>query len=127
MTRRKTPSKKAILNILKEAGEALSHEMLQEELEKDVNRTTIYRVLNRFHEDGIIHKVVCDDGKQYFAYCLNCGKGKHHHNHFHFRCQNCGKVECLNKEMEVDLPSGYEVKSFNGVISGYCNQCQNTR
>lgn len=127
MTRRKTQSKKAILSILKEAGEALSHEMLQEKLEKEVDRTTIYRVLNRFYEDGIIHKVVCDDGKQYFAYCINCGNDKHHHNHFHFRCQNCGKVECLNREMEIDLPNGYEVKTFNGVISGYCNDCQNTR
>lgn len=126
MARRKTPSKSAILGILKEAETALSHEMLQDKLEKEVDRTTIYRVLNRFHEDGVIHKVVCDDGKQYFAYCLNCERDEHYHNHFHFRCQQCGKVECLHKEMEVDLPKGYEVQSFNGVISGYCNDCQNT-
>src|SRR5699024_5938086 len=127
MDRRQTPSTSAILSILKEAGAALSHDMLRNELEKEVDRTTIYRVLNRFHEDGIIHKVVCDDGKQYFAYCINCEEDEHRHNHFHFRCQGCGKVECLNKEIEVNLPNGYEAKIFNGVISGYCKNCQNAK
>lgn len=126
MARRQTPSKSAILTILKEAGGgALSHDMLQDELEKNVDRSTIYRVLNRFHQDGVLHKVVCDDGKQYFAYCTNCEQEKHHHNHFHFRCQNCGKVECLNEEIGIGLPKGYEAKTFNGIISGYCNDCQN--
>lgn len=124
MARRKTPSTSAILSILKETGAALSHDMLQDELEMDVDRTTIYRVLNRFHEDGIIHKVVCDDGKQYFAYCINCGQDEHNHNHFHFRCLDCGTVECLREEMEVSLPNGYEAKIFNGVISGYCSSCK---
>src|SRR5699024_1599168 len=112
MNRRQTPSKSAILSILKEAETALSYNMLRNELNKEVNRTTIYRVLNRFHEDGVVHKVVCDDGKQYFAYCIDCEQNEHHHNHFHFRCLRCGKVECLNKEMEINLPNGYESKTF---------------
>ena len=124
MVRRQTPSKSAILGILKESGTALSHDMLQGKLDKEIDRTTMYRILNRFHEDGVVHKVVCDDGKQYFAYCINCGKDEHRHNHFHFRCQNCGKVVCLNNEMQVDLPNGYEAKTFNGVISGYCDDCK---
>lgn len=124
MSRRQTPSKSAILSILKEAGAALSHDMLQDELEKEVDRTTIYRVLNRFHEDGIIHKVIGDDGKQYFAYCIDCEQDDHQHNHFHFRCLNCRKVECLNEEIKVGLPDGYEAKTFNGVITGYCNECK---
>ncbi len=124
MARRQTPSTSAILGILKNTGAALSHDMVQDELEMDVDRTTIYRVLNRFHEDGIIHKVVCDDGKQYFSYCINCGQDEHNHNHFHFRCMDCGTVECLREEMEVSLPNGYEAKIFNGVISGYCSSCK---
>lgn len=124
MARRKTPSKSAILGILKEAGSPLSHDMLQDRLEKEMDRTTIYRILNRFHEDGVIHKVVCDDGKQYFSYCW---RNDQNHNHFHFRCQKCGRVECLNKKIRIDLPKGYEAKTFNGVISGYCSNCKDKK
>ncbi|MFT5164862.1 MAG: Fur family ferric uptake transcriptional regulator [Saprospiraceae bacterium] len=29
------------------------------------------RFLNRYCEDGIIHRIVADNGKQYFAICVN--------------------------------------------------------
>ena len=103
MKRRSTDTKSAILNSLKSSKEALSHDKLQAELDIEVDRATIYRVLNRFSEDGIVHKVVGDDGKQYFAVCTSCAENKHQHNHFHFRCKigkgqylimkNCCQVE----------------------------------
>ena len=123
MKRRKTETKAAILEQLKQSKEALSHEMLQSALEGNIDRATIYRVLNRFHEDGIVHKVVGDDGKQYFAFCINCQEKEHHHHHFHFRCTACGKVECLSSEINIQLPKGYVSENFNGVISGLCSDC----
>ena len=123
MRRRNTNIKTAILDCLKETKEALSHEMLESELKGSVNRATIYRALNSFYEDGIVHKVYSDDGKQYFAYCLNCDENKHRHNHFHFRCTKCGKVECLEQEIEIDLPTGYTFTNFNAIISGLCAGC----
>ncbi len=125
MKRRKTPSQEEILMILKDSDSALNHEMLQSKLSKKVDRATIYRVLNRFSDDGLVHKIIGDDGKQYFAFCLNCDKQKkeHTHNHFHFRCLTCGNVECLKSEINVSLPKGYTSEVFNGLISGYCNDC----
>ena len=58
MSRRKTPALAAILEELKRADSALSHEMLEQRLDGLVNRTTIYRVLNRLHEDALVHRVV---------------------------------------------------------------------
>ncbi len=125
MKRRRTQSQAKILNILKSSGSALSHEMLQSELEAEMDRATIYRVLNRFYDDGLVHKVVGDDGIQYFAYCAGCDKpnNKHNHNHFHFKCLKCGNVECLQDKIQIPLPKGYVLKDFNGLISGYCNRC----
>lgn len=125
MKRRNTESKAEILAALKSAKSALSHEMIQTEVSGAMDRATIYRVLNRFCDDGQVHRIVGDDGKQYFALCLNCmekGSG-HSHNHFHFRCLNCGKVECLENEIIVPLPEGYISESFNGFISGRCSSC----
>lgn len=125
MKRRSTTSQNEILHILKTAEGALSHEMIQAELEVQVDRATIYRVLNRFCEDGLVHKVVDDDGKQYFAYCAGCDKpnNKHNHNHFHFKCLKCGTVECLQNKVRLPVPEGYVIKDFNGLISGYCKRC----
>lgn len=122
MKPRNTKTKAIILESLKEAAQAVSHDVLQEKLEGKVDRATIYRVLNRFCDEGIAHRIVGDDGKQYFAVCINCQE-KHQHNHFHFRCLNCGKVECLPNETDVHLPQGYRLENFNGFISGYCSEC----
>ena len=123
MKRRQTATKAAVLNSLKEAGAALSHEMIQKRIETDVNRATIYRILNRFCEDGLIHRIVADDGKQYFAVCQTCETDQHHHDHLHFRCLSWDKVECLDHEIQLDLPGGYQAKNFNGIVSGYCANC----
>ncbi|MBB4806202.1 Fur family ferric uptake transcriptional regulator [Chryseobacterium defluvii] len=123
MAKRNTKAKQLILDSLKNTRSAISQEVLQKELGETVDRATIYRVLNSFCEDGIIHKILSDDGKYYFAVCMNCSEKAHKHNHFHFRCLQCGKIECLPNEIEVKLPEGYRSVNFNGFISGYCSGC----
>jgi Fur family ferric uptake transcriptional regulator len=123
MAKRNTVSKQMILESLKKSQSAVSQETLQKELGNTVDRATIYRVLNSFCEDGIVHKILGDDGKFYFAVCMNCSEKTHRHNHFHFKCMVCGKIECLPNEMEVQLPQGYQSVTFNGFISGYCSDC----
>lgn len=123
MLKRNTKTKQLILNSLKSSKSAVSQETLQKELGEEVDRATIYRVLNSFYEDGIVHKILSDDGKYYFAFCINCSEKQHNHNHFHFRCLSCGKIECIPNEIEVKLPEGYQSVNFNGFISGYCANC----
>jgi len=123
MNKRNTKTKQWILETIKNSGSAVSHEALQAELGDTMDRATIYRVLNSFCDDGLVHKITGDDGKQYFAFCAHCGQKKHRHNHFHFRCIHCGKVECLPTEMNIRLPEGYRSVNFNGFVSGYCGLC----
>lgn len=123
MKRRNTATKTAVLSVLEQAGGALSHDKIRERVTGDMDRATIYRILNRFCDDGIVHRIVADDGKQYFALCEDCSHEAHHHNHFHFRCLNCDRVECLTSEISVNLPAGYRAENFNGVISGQCGRC----
>ncbi|NHN25411.1 transcriptional repressor [Flavobacterium jejuense] len=122
MNRRKTKSKRDVLEALKSKGSAMSHEMLEAVVE-DYNRATIYRILNRFREEGIVHRIVGVNGKQYFAICTNCEKENHNHNHIHFQCNTCEKVECLNEELQINLPKGYVLEGFNGLVSGLCSNC----
>lgn len=122
MKRRKTPSKEKILSILKSQDYATSHETIANQI-SDINRATIYRILNQFCEDGIAHRIVGENGKQFFALCKTCEVQNHHHNHLHFQCNACEKVECFESELNIALPNGYSIENFNGLVNGYCNNC----
>lgn len=123
MNRRSTPAKKAIIELLQASNTAMSQDMIEAEVKGKMDRVTIYRVLNNFCEDGITHRILSDEGKYYFALCLNCKEEKHSHDHFHFRCLACQKVECLHEKATVNLPEGYIQKSISSWITGYCSSC----
>ena len=121
--RRTTPAKQEVLNILSSSKQALSQEDIVKEIKGSMDRVTVYRALNSFCEDGYVHKILSDDGKYYFAICLNCKEHKHQHDHFHFRCLSCHKVECLKEEVKVKVPDGYQLESVNCLLTGYCKNC----
>ena len=123
MKRRNTASKQAVFDILNSSKAALSQDAIEQEVKGSMDRVTVYRVLNSFCEDGYVHKILSDDGKYYFAICLNCQEKKHQHNHFHFRCIKCQKVECLKEEVNVKLPDGYTLENVNCLLTGYCQTC----
>jgi Fur family transcriptional regulator, ferric uptake regulator len=123
MKRRNTPTQQAIMQLLQTANSALSQEMIEQQLKGEADRVTIYRVLNRFCEDGFTHRIVSDDGKSYFALCRGCQGNHHTHDHFHFRCLGCQKVECLSEKVQVTLPAGYRAANVNAWVSGHCANC----
>ncbi len=123
MQRRTTSSTTAVLELLRAADGALSHEMIESRLTTPVNRSTVYRILNRFVEDGVVHRVVAADGRQYFAPCAGCEPKRHAHDHPHFHCISCELVECLSEQMEISLPQGYRSAEINATVSGYCSVC----
>jgi len=124
MKRRNTPARQEILDLLSKSTSALSQDMIEQQMTIEADRVTIYRLLNRFCEDGIVHKIVAEDGKSYFALCNSCEEHHHHHDHFHFKCTVCAKLECLNQPIEITLPTGYKVTDMNCVVNGICSNCQ---
>ncbi len=123
MNRRSTATQEAVLDILKSSDGALSHEMVVDKLSEDINRATVYRILNRFTEDGLLHRVVADNGRQYFALCTDCEIHRHTHDHVHFRCLSCDKMECLTGELHPTLPAGYRAVALHATVTGYCADC----
>ena len=123
MQKRSTPAKQLIREALETADSALSQSMLEEQLNGRADRVTIYRVLNSFCDDGLVHRVVSDDGKAYYALCHGCRDQNHRHEHAHFRCLGCQKVECLKGTIKAKMPEGYRLENANYWISGYCAAC----
>ena len=124
MQRRNTATKEAVLQLLQHSRKAMSQDAIERKISIDINRATIYRVLNRFCEDGILHKIVAEDGKQYFALCVKCEEKQIENNHFHFRCLRCQTIECLPELVHFSLPEGYSVEAVNCLLTGHCGACK---
>ncbi|HBX62250.1 MULTISPECIES: Fur family transcriptional regulator [unclassified Empedobacter] len=125
MKRRNTPTKQAVIDLFNSCTTALNQEQIETQLQGKMDRATIYRILNNFCEDGMMHKVVGDDGVNYFAMCKTCCEHvEHHHDHFHFRCTTCNQLICLKEEIKISLPEGFSMQDCNCVITGTCPNCQ---
>ena len=123
MKRRNTLTQEAVLALLTSKRRAMSQDSIIKQMDVIADRATIYRILNRFCEDQIVHKIVADDGKQYFAVCVKCDDKPEMGNHFHFRCTNCETIECLASPVEYSLPDKYVVHQMNCVLVGICKDC----
>lgn len=123
MKRRNTAAQEAVLLVLTNKRRAMSHDAIVKEIDVDADRATIYRILNRFCEDQIVHKIVADDGKQYFAVCVKCDEMIIPTNHFHFRCTKCETIECLPTVVEFSVSEKYIVHEMNCVLIGICKDC----
>lgn len=121
--RRNTATKDAVLSVLHASGKAMSQNSIEKQIGVDINRATIYRVLNRYCEDGVLHRIIADDGKQYFALCNKCDEHEKPLHHFHFRCTHCESIECLPVPVQFSLPQEYLVETVNCVLTGRCKDC----
>ena len=122
---RNTVAKTEIQVLITTFNVALSHSEIQKSLDGLCDRVTIYRVLERLLEEGVIHKIEnLDDGVKY-ASCHSCStKHNHNHSHIHFSCQKCKSVTCLeNVEPSYKLPKNYKVSEMNFTLAGLCPQC----
>lgn len=120
--RRNTATQEAVLSVLTSKRRAMSQEAIVSQMKLSADRATIYRILNRFCDDKIVHRIVADDGKQYFAVCIKCDETPTN-NHFHFRCTKCETIECLPTAVEFSVPEKYIVEQINCVLVGTCKDC----
>ncbi len=122
--RRNTRTKQLVIDVLNNAGSALSQEEIEKNLSEKIDRVTIYRILQSFCEDGKVHKIIDKNGKTCYAPCHNCSAENHHDNHPHFHCISCNTITCIEKPVaQQELPSGYKAVSIASYITGYCQKC----
>lgn len=89
-------------------------------------RTTLYRTLKTFEENGIVHKIDDGSGIAKFALCeTECNCELETDLHLHFHCNNCGETQCLTEQKipHINLPKGYMAMDANLVVKGICSKC----
>jgi Fur family ferric uptake transcriptional regulator len=122
---KKTGARLRVLSMMYAKNTATSQPDL-ESVMHDIDRVTLYRILNVFEEKGIIHKVFDLNGTANYAVCSSgCHEHHHHDEHLHFNCTACKGVFCLNDLSlpAINLPAGFEASGFTLYASGLCPKC----
>ncbi|MCM8622669.1 MAG: transcriptional repressor [Candidatus Accumulibacter sp.] len=123
---RATPARVRVLQLLRSAPAALTHHQIEQALgDLAIDRVTLYRVLDWLVESGIAHRTT--DAQRTFRYSL-AAVGEHAA-HTHFRCENCGRVFCLDAAPPVppSLPEGFCLSRIELDLCGRCAECAGER
>lgn len=88
----------------------------------DIGLATVYRVLTRFEQAGILIRSNFESGKA--VYELN--EGQHHD---HFVCTSCGKVEEFydpdieKRQNLIAKAKGWVIQDHSMALYGHCAEC----
>ena len=121
--RRQTSSVKLVWQKFEENKEALSVVDLIKELESSMNKTTVYRILDRMESEGRLHSFSGKDGLKWYAKCHDCSAENHEDVHPHFQCNECGRVECLSVDVKIPKVSNHRIQRAQVLLLGQCELC----
>ena len=119
---RNTKSVKILLDEFNN-DDAISVIELIRRLNTKLNKTTIYRVLDKLEDDGILHSFLGSKGIKWYAKCNGCSTSVHVDVHPHFQCLNCGRMDCLPESIVMPKISNREIMRSHVLIQGTCELC----
>ena len=90
-----------------------------------MNKITIYRILNKLENNGIVYFFLDKNGYKQYAKCKGCSSAVHHDVHPYFECNDCGKVECLTINVTVPQIPNRKMKVSHVFLQGKCEVCSN--
>lgn len=104
---------------------AISQPELEKKLGKEIDRVTLYRILNTYEDKGILHRIMDMNGTANYAICSSsCSEDHHHDEHVHFNCTTCSKIYCLEVVVpKLKMPKGFTAKTVNTTAYGTCEKC----
>ena len=120
---RKTKSVEVLLNEFNKSSAAISVKKLIENLGSEFNKTTIYRVLDKLEDDGVLHSFLGKNGLKWYAKCNDCSANKHSDLHPHFQCLDCGKMDCLAVNVTLPKIPNRKIEVSQLLIQGKCEEC----
>ena len=121
---RRTAGRVAILKILLRTKKPLTQEQIASRLaDSNLNKTTVYRCLERFIETGLVHRAFLQNRTWHFELGHRCSELQCHP---HFTCNNCGSTHCMtdvSMPMAKALPAGFVIHRQCVQLDGICPGC----
>ena len=122
---RNTKSVQLLLNLFDKKSNALSVVDLVSIFSEKMNKTTVYRILHRLEEAGILHSFVDKDGlKRYAKGGQRNSSSGNQITHPHFLCEDCGFSTCLPLKISTPSIPNYLIKSSEQLFVGQCKDCK---
>ena len=91
-----------------------------------VGLTTVYRQLERLEQQGILHKIVTDEGTQY----RYCDRREHGGDCFLLKCERCGSIHHVDCSHLGELyrhlltEHGFGINPRRTLFYGLCAHCR---
>ena len=120
---RKTKSVETLLNLFENSHNAFSVVDLVDRFKKEMNKTTIYRILDKLEKDGVVHSFLGLRGLRWYARCQDCSSRHHFDTHPHFQCQNCGKLDCVKADVKIPEIPNRKIEFAQVLLVGRCEKC----
>lgn len=91
-----------------------------------MDKSSIFRTLMLFKENGMVHVIEDGSGAQKYELCTADHDLGEEDQHVHFFCEVCQKTFCMTeiKVPDVMLPDDFHVHSINYMIKGVCPNCR---
>ena len=124
---RKTLQREAISRVLRASERFRTAQEIHAQMRLDgepVGLTTVYRHLQLFVDEGVVHSIQLVDRQTAYRWC---GRSVHHH---HLVCRNCGASrELVDTEFEERVSRAAEGQGFTDLshsfeVFGVCPSCQ---
>ena len=121
---RKTKTVKLVLQEFDKINKAISVIDLVEKFSKKMDKTTVYRILDRLEDSGELHSFVDQEGlKRYARGGVNSKIDNVLKSHPHFLCEDCGASLCLPVSIQIPEIPKYSIKSAEHFLVGRCENC----
>ena len=121
---RKTKTVKLVLDLFESTNNAISVVDLVSVFKGKMNKTTVYRILNRLEESGFLHSFTDRNGlKRYAKGNQKPGSIKDSNLHSHFLCNDCGISSCLPLEIPIPTLPNTRIDSSDHLLTGQCENC----
>ena len=121
-----TPPRQAVLQVLDEGDEHLSHSEILERgqaIYPALGRATVYRTLELLTSLGIVRPIYLGASQ---SVCFTRADGAHHH----LICSECGQViefdECILDQLQESLSErlNFQIRGHLLEFYGRCDRCQ---
>ena len=123
-----TKQRSALLEYLRSNrnGWVSSREII-EEPSLDIGEATVYRMLTRLTEEGLLEKKPAENGR---GARYRCSETADCRGHMHLRCLVCDNTFCLHSdelekaEQDIGSKLGFSVDESKTTLYGVCSSCK---
>lgn len=126
-----TKQKNLLLRFLKEhETEQLTIEEISAQMPEGMGKSTLYRLMNQFTEQGEVLRFRGGDQKSVRYQLVNCEHGGCK-DHFHAQCMTCGRLFHLHCEFLNDFGNHlgdchqFQINPSQTILYGVCKTCVN--